>query len=151
MGSGGVVAAGDALFRAEVVHESERTRITRLFLDGRTAIRKELRGPDAKRRLHHEVAMLQRLRGVAGVAQLVEMPRYPGSLVIEDVDGTSLAGLAKPLAVDDLTGLMAELASAVSGMHRQGVMHCDITPANIVISSSRAVCVVDFALATSLG
>src|SRR5260370_29981516 len=99
----------------------------RRFREGRGASCKERRGPDAKRRLHHEVAILQRLRGVAGLAQLVEMPRYPGSLVIEDVDGTSLAGLAKPLAVDDLTALMAELASAVSGMHRQGVMHRDIT------------------------
>ena len=42
--------------------------------------------------------MLERLRGVAGVAQLVEAPRYPGSIVLEDVGGTSLAGLATPLA-----------------------------------------------------
>ena len=35
--------------------------------------------------------MLERLRGVEGVAQLVEAPRYPGSIVMEDVGGTSLA------------------------------------------------------------
>jgi signal transduction histidine kinase len=151
MGEGVVLPGQDPPVRAEVVHESERTRITRLVLDGRTVIRKEPRGTDATQRQHHEVAILKRLRGVAGVAQLVETSRYPGSLVIEDVDGTGLAELAKPLAVDDLIALMAELASAVSAMHRQGVMHCDITPANIVISSSRAVCLVDFALATSLG
>ena len=28
--------------------------------------------------------MLERLRGVAGVAQLAEAPRYPGSVVLED-------------------------------------------------------------------
>ena len=49
--------------RAEIVHESERTRVTRLFLSGRTVIRKEPLGPDAQGRLQHEVAMLQRLRG----------------------------------------------------------------------------------------
>ena len=94
--------------------------------------------------------MLERLRGVDGVAQLVEAPRYPGSIVLADVGGTSLAGLAKPLAVDELIGLAVELARAVAGMHRRGVMHRDITPANIVISGDGAPCLVDFALATSL-
>ena len=35
-------------------------------------------------------------------------------------------------------------------MHRRGVMHRDITPANIVLSGDGAPCLVDFALATSL-
>ncbi len=51
--------------------------------------------------------MLERLRGVEGVAQLAEAPRYPGSVVLEDAGGASLAGLAKPLAVDELIGLAA--------------------------------------------
>ena len=63
----------DPPVRAEMLlHESERTRVARLFLDGGTVIRKEPVGPDAPRRLVHEVAMLQRLRGVPGVAQLAE-------------------------------------------------------------------------------
>ena len=44
-----------------LLHESARTRVTRLVFPGRTVIRKEPRGPDAERRLRHEVAMLQRL------------------------------------------------------------------------------------------
>ena len=94
--------------------------------------------------------MLERLRGVAGVAQLAAAPRYPGSIVLADAGGTSLAGVAKPLAVDELIGLAVGLARAVAGMHRRGVMHRDITPANIVISGDGAPCLVDFALATSL-
>ena len=35
-------------------------------------------------------------------------------------------------------------------MHRAGVLHRDITPANIVVSEDSAACLVDFALATSL-
>ena len=35
-------------------------------------------------------------------------------------------------------------------MHRRGVIHRDITPANIVLSSDGTPCLVDFALATSL-
>src|SRR5580693_1535206 len=70
---------------AETVHESARTRITRLVLPGGTVIRKEPLGPDGERRARHEVAMLERLRGVAGVVQLAEAPQYPGSIVLEDV------------------------------------------------------------------
>jgi hypothetical protein len=82
----------DPSVRAELVHESKRSRVTRLFLAGRMVISKAPLGPDAERRLRHEVAMLERLRGVVGVAQLVEVPRYPGSIVVADAGGRSLAG-----------------------------------------------------------
>ena len=64
---------------------------------------------------------------------------------------TSLAGLAKPLATGELTEMAVALAQAVAGMHRLGVMHRDITPANIVLSCDGAPCLVDFALAAPLG
>ncbi|WP_343984522.1 AAA family ATPase [Pseudonocardia aurantiaca] len=112
-------------------------------------IRKEPLGPEAQQRLRHELAILERLRGVVGVAQLLDAPRSPGSLVLADVGGTSLAGVVKPLAVDDLIGLAVELARAVAGTHHRGVMHRDLGPANIVISRDGAPCLVDFASATS--
>ena len=139
----------DPFLRAEIVHSSERTRITRLFLPGRTVIRKEPLGPDGERRVRHEVAVLERLRGVAGVAQLAEAPRYPGSVVLQDAGGASLAGMTKPLPVHKLAGLGLRLARAVAGMHHRGVMHRDITPANIVVSDDGIPCLVDFALASS--
>jgi predicted ATPase/signal transduction histidine kinase len=145
----GMLPGPDAPATAEVVHESERTRVTRHFLLGRRVIRKEPLGPDAERRVRHEVAMLERLRGAPGVVQLAEAPECPGSVVLEDAGGTSLAGQAKPLTVDDLIGLAVDLARSVAGMHRRGVMHRDITPANIVLSPAGAPCLVDFALASS--
>jgi signal transduction histidine kinase len=151
MGTGGVLPSRDPRVRAEVLHESERTRVCRLFLPGRTVISKEPLGPDAQRRLRHELAMLERLRGVTGMAQLVRAPRHPRSVVVADVGGASLAGAAKPLAIDDLIGLALELARAVAGMHRQGVMHRDIAPSNIVISPEGFPCLVDFALAIPFG
>ena len=72
MEAGGMLPGRDPPVQAEVVHESERTRVTRLFLAERTVIRKEPLGPDAEHRLRHEAAILERLRGVAGVAQLAE-------------------------------------------------------------------------------
>ena len=149
MGAGGVLSGPDPLLRAEIVHSSERTRVTRLFLPGGTVIRKEPLGPSGEGRVRHEVAMLERLHGVAGVAQLAQAPRYPGSVVLQDAGEVSLAGLARPLPADDLAGLGLGLARAVAGMHRRGVIHRDITPANIVLSRDGAPCLVDFALATS--
>jgi signal transduction histidine kinase len=94
--------------------------------------------------------MLRRLRGVVGVVPLLEAPRYPGSIVLADVGDTNLAGLGTPLDVDELVELAVRLARAVAGMHRRGVMHRDITPANVVLSRDGAPCLVDFASATPL-
>jgi len=132
-----------------LLQKSARTRVTRLVFPGRTVICKEPLGPEAERRLRHEVAMLERLRGVEGVAQLVDAPRYPGSIVLADAGDTALAGLAKPLAVDELIPVAGKLARAVAEMHRRGILHRDISPANIVISGDGDPCLVDFALATS--
>ena len=149
MEAGGVRPGPDPFLRAEIVHSSERTRITRLFIPGCTVIRKEPLGPDAERRVRHEVAMLERLFGVAGVAQLAEAPRYPGSVVLEDAGEASLAGLTKPLPAVELAGFGLGLARAVARMHRRGVIHRDITPANIVVPEDGAAGLVDFALASS--
>jgi predicted ATPase/signal transduction histidine kinase len=134
---------------AEIVHESGHTRITRLVVDGRTVIRKEPLGPDAERRVGHELAVLERLGGVAGVVQLAEAPLHPGPIVLADVGSTTLAAAVKPLAADELIGLAVGLGRAVAGMHRLGVMHRDISPANVVLSGDGVPCLVDFALASS--
>jgi serine/threonine protein kinase len=149
MEADGVPPGPDKPVPAEIVHESGRTRITRLVLPGGAVIRKEPLGPDGERRVRHEVAMLERLLGAAGVAQLAGAARYPGSVVLADVGGASLAAVAKPLAADELTGLAVGLGRAMAEVHRRGVMHGDITPANVILSGDGVPCLVDFALASS--
>ncbi|HEY7279297.1 MAG TPA: AAA family ATPase [Trebonia sp.] len=145
------MAAGseNAPGRAETVHHSSRTRVTRLYINGRTVVRKEPLGPDAEHRLRHETAMLERLRGIEGIAQLAPDPRYPESIVLADAGPADLAGLAKPLAAADLIDLAVRLARAVAAMHNREVIHRDISPSNIVLSDDGVPCLVDFALATS--
>jgi signal transduction histidine kinase len=150
MATGGVRSGRDPSSSVETLYVTGRTRVTRLFLPGRTAVRKEFLGPDAERRLRLELVMLERLRGLPGVAQLIDEPRYPGSIVLADLGDTSLADVPTPLDVGVLVGLASTLAQAVAGMHRRGVLHRDITPATIVMSRDGAPSLVGFGSATSL-
>jgi len=135
--------------RVEPLHESERTRVTRLVSEVGSVIRKEPLGPGARRRLRHEVEILERLSGAEGVAQLAAgAAPSTGSILLADVGGTALSEGAMPLDRAGLGGLAGSLARAVAGMHRRGVMHRDINPANIVVSDRGAPCLIDFALAT---
>src|SRR3954468_7369492 len=146
MGASPVPGAEPPL-RVETVRETARTRITRLVFADQTVIRKQPLGPDTDRRLRRETALLERVRGVDGVAQLVHRPRYPDSLVLADAGTTRLADQATPLAVDDLLGLAVALARAVAGVHARGVLHRDIAPGNIVLSADGGPTLVDFARA----
>jgi signal transduction histidine kinase len=136
--------------QAEIVHESAHVRITRRLVAGRSVIGKEPLGPDAEARLRHEVVMLERLRRVPGVAQLVEVQGPSRSIMLADAGDTTLAGLAKRFGVDELVRLAESLARAVAEMHRRGVMHRDINPGNVVLASDGSACLVDFALAASM-
>src|SRR3954464_14582262 len=144
----GPVPGGESPLRVEAVRETARTRITRLVFADRSVIRKQPLGPDTDRRLRRETALLERVRGVDGVAQLVNRPRYPDSIVLADAGMTRMADLATPLAVDELLGLAAALARAVAGVHARGVLHRDIAPGNIVLSVDGEPTLIDFALAT---
>jgi hypothetical protein len=122
MEAGGVRLGRDPFLRREIVHRSDRTRVTRLFLPGGTVVRKEPLGPDAEGRVRHEAAMLERLHGVAGVAQLAQEARYPGSVVLQDAGAASLAGMSRPLPADELAGLGLGLARLPS-RHRTQLSH----------------------------
>jgi signal transduction histidine kinase len=58
----------------------------------------------------HEAAILKRVRGAEGVAQRLEAPQYAGSAMLADAGEGSLAGSAKPLAMEHLIGLAVQLA-----------------------------------------
>jgi diguanylate cyclase (GGDEF)-like protein len=136
---------------SELLHATERTRVTRVVFVTGSVIRKEPLGPEAQQRLAHEVEILERLSGLEGVAQLAEgAPPFPGSVLLADVGGTALSERTTPLDPGDLVDLAESLARAVAGMHQRGVVHRNINPANIVVSRNRnAPYVIDFALATS--
>lgn len=151
---GGMTIRADALataVRTELVRETERTRVTRLFLPFGTVIRKEPLGPDGSRRLRHEAEILTRLAGLDGVVQLVtDPPPPPGSILLTDTHGAALDAWPAPLDPDTVIDLAIQMARAVGAMHRRGVAHRDLNPANIIVGDDGSgLCLVDFALAST--
>jgi serine/threonine protein kinase len=74
-------------------------------------------------------------------------------LVMEFVEGRSLAGrLADgPLPVHEAVGIAAEVCSALEAAAQAGVVHRDVTPANILITADGRAKVCDFGLARLTG
>src|SRR5438445_9226285 len=69
-------------------------------------------------------------------------------LVMEYLEGETLAQKLKkrPLALDQALRYAIEIAGALDQAHRQGVIHRDLTPANIMLTKAGAK-VLDFGLA----
>ncbi|BCJ77318.1 serine/threonine protein kinase [Catellatospora sp. IY07-71] len=153
MGTSGGSSAGDPLpadTRRELLVSRDRYRVTRLFLpDGRTVVLKEPLGADAVRRARHETAILRRLRGAEGVAQLASGPAVSGAVVMEDVGDVTLDRRPMPLPIPDVVAIGFDLARALAGIHARHVIHRDVCPANVVQTARGGVCLVDFELATT--
>jgi serine/threonine protein kinase len=118
--------------------------VTGLFRPDGTVVRKQPLGSGAPERLQHERALLSRLAGVPGIVQL-RPSRDVGSgastagrtIVLEDAGGANLAERTMPLAADEVTAVSLALARTVAAMHRRGVVHRDISPANIVLRNEQ--------------
>jgi len=73
-------------------------------------------------------------------------------VVMELLRGQTLGGvLARgPLPWPEAVQITAQVAAALSAAHRLGLVHCDVTPANVMLTSS-GVKVLDFGVAAVLG
>ena len=136
--------------RVDLLYESARTRVTRLWLSGGTVIRKQPLGLDRDKRLRHEMAVLKRLSGVEGVAQLAAVAPYRDSIMLVDAEGDWLADRAMPLDLDELASVASALSQVVAQMHRRGVVHRNISPANVMLRGPQAPpYLIGFGLATT--
>jgi signal transduction histidine kinase len=150
MATGGTSAVDTA---EEVLYESDRTRVARVRPpdDGEVVIRKEAFGAGAAGRRRHERAMLERLAGVAGVPGLVRRDDDE-AIVSSDVHGVSLETVLTggPLDPATVLDLAVDLAGILASVHRRGVVHRDITPANVLLCGAlRRPVLIDFDLATT--
>jgi serine/threonine-protein kinase len=71
-------------------------------------------------------------------------------IAMEYVDGTTLADRLKsgqPLTPEQLARILAETAAALDYAHSKGVVHRDVKPANIMITTDGAAKITDFGIA----
>ena len=148
----GVGGAPQAQQQEEVLFQSGLTRVLRRRLqDGTPVICKELLGPNAEKRLSHERRILERLAGVDGVPPLVPSPSLPAMLVMEE-QGARALNVPSPgqrLELASLVQLGLGLSRILAEVHRRGVAHRNVTPANILVRADATPLLIDFSLATT--
>jgi serine/threonine protein kinase len=76
-------------------------------------------------------------------------PDFPFFVVSKYIDGTDLAARIKQsrLSIREAVGLVATVAEALHHAHKQGLVHRDIKPGNILLDRSGKPFVADFGLA----
>ena len=71
-------------------------------------------------------------------------------LVMEYIDGVTLASYVRtkgPLSVGRAASLIAQAASGINYAHRQGIVHRDVKPSNIMLARDNLVKILDMGLA----
>ena len=91
-------------------------------------------------------------------AQMISEYRHPNIVNIYDVfeengtayyvmeyhDGGSLSSLDLPLSVDEASGYIRQIASALSVLHENKTMHLDIKPSNVLLDKKGNAVLIDF-------
>ncbi len=86
-----------------------------------------------------------RVTRLAGIGRVEDRGLF---LVMQWVDGADLQVKRDPrLTQLEIVELCAQAAETLAIAHRAGVIHCDVTPANLILAANGKLTVVDFGLA----
>ena len=88
--------------------------------------------------------------GHPGVVQVYDYGEQPPYLVMELVDGPTLAnevGLVGAVGVGRTLRIVAQVADALQAVHNAGVIHRDIKPSNLLVAADETVKIGDFGIA----
>ncbi|MBI4266577.1 MAG: serine/threonine protein kinase [Acidobacteria bacterium] len=132
-----------------VVYEAEDTRLAR-----RVALKflpEELAGdPEAARRLRREAQTIAALNH-PHICTVYEIDEHDGAvfIVMERLDGPNLKVHMgrRTLGTEEVVAISVQVAKALQAAHAEGIVHRDIKPGYLVVSSDGQVKVLDFGLA----
>jgi serine/threonine protein kinase len=132
-----------------VVYEAQDTRLPRSvaikFLKPSLA-----RDGDAIKRFKREARLASSLNH-PNICTILDIDEGAEQLFIamELLHGTSLKArlLTAPLSLDEILDVAAQVAEALAAAHDNGIMHRDLTPGNIFLTTSGLVKLLDFGLA----
>lgn len=106
--------------------------------------------PESRKRFIHE-ARAQALVSHPNVASFYEVVEEKDKvfIVMEYIEGQKLSELAKTekLSLPEILDLAIQIGEGLQAAHEKGVMHRDINPANILVTSKRTAKITDFGLA----
>jgi eukaryotic-like serine/threonine-protein kinase len=129
-------------------------RDTNLGRDVAIKVLPEAFADDAERlaRFEREARTLASLNhpNIAIVHGLERVPTGSGhfrALVMELVEGPTLAELISDLSLNDALSIARQIAEGLEAAHEQGIIHRDLKPANIKVRPDGTVKVLDFGLA----
>jgi serine/threonine protein kinase len=113
--------------------------------------RERLRTPEAVRAYLAEAKLLASLDH-PGIVPVYDCGRTDDGLcyvVSKYIEGSDLARLmsTERMSYDRAASLIATVAEALHAAHKRGLVHCDIKPANILVTKSGQPVVADFGLA----
>jgi serine/threonine protein kinase len=109
-------------------------------------------GEDFQARFHREAKAIAALRH-PNIVQIhdIDIDEDHYFMVMEFIDGGTLKDrliqASGPLPISEMAHIFRETASALDYAHRQGVLHRDVKPANVLLDESGRVVLTDFGIA----
>ena len=100
-----------------------------------------------RERFEREAKALAKLRH-PNIVRVHDYGEHEGSpyLVMDYLEGVTLKEVKKPLKVETAVRLIRPIADALDYVHRQGLLHRDVKPSNIMITPSQEVILTDFGI-----
>ena len=142
--------------KGQLVFENQKTKIYRHSDGERTSIIKVLgiNHPNEfeSAKFLHEYKVLSKFQH-PNIIKVYKVGRHDLNVAfwLEDISGTSLDRIDLPLSVEDFFKVSLKLTSAIAEIHKQGFIHKDINPSNIIVDNPLdQVRVIDFGIATNM-
>lgn len=133
------------------VYRAEDTKLKRTVALKRLA--PSLRADALYRRRFLEEAERASRFGDSQVAAVYDVLEEKGEifLILEYVEGQNLRQrLRQPLSLDEFFTIAMQCAEALVSAHGHGIVHCDIKPENIMLTSAGKIKILDFGVAKHL-